>query len=421
MKRIYLDYAATTPVDPAVLDATLPWFAESSPARHASRLAGVAGWGNPGSLHYFGQQAMAAVDESRERIAGAIGADFREIIFTGSATEANNLALRGAIGKYISGNRPRISGNQRPRLIVSAIEHESVLETAKDLERDGIEAIYLPVDKNGIVDLKKLKSALNEWTILVSVMCANNEIGTIQPIAEIAKIIKAFRVEGSGRPPFHTDAVQAFQYLDCGADKFGVDLMTLSAHKIYGPKGIGALYIRHPSTDNRKLSPIITGGGQEFGLRSGTENVPAIVGFAEAVELAVKNRDKEFKRIAELRNHFWEGLKKIYPKAQLNIGGNQLLDQRPSAVLPNILNVYFPGHEAQDLLTKFDLAGIAASSGSACSARSIKPSHVLKALGYPEKRIRNSIRFSLGRPTTKAEIDEALKRIVEIFNREIIH
>ena len=398
MKRIYLDYAATTPVDPAVLRAMEPYFSEK--------------FGNPGSLHSFGQEAIAAVDRSRETIAKFIGAEFREVIFTGSATEANNLVLRG----IIKNAQRKIA---RPRIIVSAIEHESILETAHDLERNGVEIVYLPVDKNGIVDLKKLKASLNEQTVLVSVMYANNEIGTIQPIVEIAKIIGEFKTESAGLKPklaskkniayplFHTDAAQAFQFLDCDVRELGVDLMTLSSHKIYGPKGAAALYIRGNSgkAQDNILNALTTGGGQEFGLRPGTENVPAIVGFAKAAELAVTMREKELKRIEKLRDQLLRGIKKIYPKAVLNGATNK------REALPNILNIYFPGRASQDLLTRFDLAGLAVSSGSACRSRAFESSYVIEAIGHSKECARSSIRFSLGRPTLKGEIDEALKII----------
>ncbi|MDP2598477.1 MAG: cysteine desulfurase family protein [Candidatus Liptonbacteria bacterium] len=310
MEKIYLDYAASTPVDPRVFEAMRPYFTEK--------------FGNPGSLHSFGQEAIAAVDKSRETIAKALGADFREVIFTGSATEANNLALRGVIKRF----EYRISNIEYPRIIISAIEHESVLETARDLEREGIEVVYLPVDRRGVVDLEKLKEALNERTVLVSIMHANNEIGTAQPLFEIHRIIEDFKKRNSSIPQFlncpllHSDCAQAFQFLDCDVDALGVDLMTLSAHKIYGPKGIGALYVRQGKEKNVKLpdsrfqilDSIATGGGQEFGLRSGTENVPLIVGFAKAVELAIAVREKEARRIGDLRDRFWAELKKIAQK-----------------------------------------------------------------------------------------------------------
>ncbi len=415
MKHIYLDYAASAPVASEVLRAMGPYFAEK--------------FGNPGSLHSFGQEAIAAIDASREGIAKAIGADFREIIFTGSATEANNLALRGVLKEYRIRNlefRGAEKGKKEveslnpqsyilnPRIIVSSIEHESILETARDLEHDGVEVIYLPVERGGIVNLEKLKSALNERTILVSIMYANNEIGTIEPISEIAKLVQEFRIQNLefrksqnpksyilspiSYPLFHADAAQAFQFLDCNAQNLGMDLMTLSAHKTYGPKGIGALYVR----DGTKLGSVTTGGSQEFGLRSGTENVPLIVGFAKAMELVMNVREQEAKRIAGFRDHFFAELTKIYPKAKSNG------PEKDSERLPNILNIYFPDYESQDLLTKFDLAGLAVSAGSACRSRAVESSYVIEALGYSKDRAKRSIRFSFGRPTTEKDVERAL-------------
>ncbi len=401
MEKIYLDYAATTPIDKEVTNVMRPYFGDK--------------FGNPGSLHSFGQEALKAVDESREKIAKAIGADFREIIFTGSATEANNLALRGTIkaAHLFSDGTSRTKTIGRPhRIIISDIEHESILETCRDLENEGVEIIYLPVDKSGFVDLKKLKESLNERTILVSIMYANNEIGTIQDISEISKIINNFKKEKRNSetyPLFHTDAVQAFQFLDCDINKLGIDLMTLSAHKIYGPKGVGMLYMRELKAQSSKLKAITTGGGQEFGLRSGTENVASIVGFAKAVELAAKNREKETKRIGELTDYFWQEIKKIEPKAELN--GNSILSKSDVNKLPNILNIHFPNRRADDMLIKLDLNGIAVSSGSACSARAMKPSYVLKAIGLTDQKIKSSLRFSFGKFTTKKEINETIKRM----------
>jgi cysteine desulfurase len=477
MKRIYLDYAASTPVEPAVMEAMRPYFSEK--------------FGNAGSLHSFGQEAQAAIDKSRETIAKAIGADFREMIFTGSATEANNLALRGVIkavrqfsrgtgcssapaaeaalnsrsddGRLKSADQPhRISESfrsrtaKRPRIIVSSIEHESVLETAKDLEKDGVEVLHLPVDRGGYVVTEKLKELLNERTILVSVMYVNNEIGAVQSISQIVKIVDDFRnrkidnkhsaTNKNGQmsgakcqmlPLVHTDAVQAFQFFDCDVRKLGIDLMTLSAHKIYGPKGIGVLYIRNSKLETRnskqtqnsnvktqtgnasnlefRVSAVITGGRQEFGLRSGTENVPAIVGFSKAVELVSNSRELENKRVCELKNYFWKELKKVFPNAAVNgLEPEVALGQLKSA--PHILNVYLPGELAQDLLIKFDLAGVAVSSGAACSARSSKPSHVLLALGLPIERVRASLRFSFGKPTKITD----LKRVVGVLRNILL-
>ncbi|KKU85403.1 MAG: Cysteine desulfurase [Parcubacteria group bacterium GW2011_GWA2_47_8b] len=430
MKSIYLDYAASTPIDPRVVAAMSPYFTEI--------------FANPNSLHRFGQEASRAVFVSRQTIARSLGADYKEIIFTGSATEANNLALRGSIKaiQKIQIHSNNSNGNSdilnRPRIIVSVIEHESVLETCRDLEKEGVEVIYISVNKEGIVDLKKLKSTLNDRTVLVSVMYANNEIGTIQPIDKISEIIRNFResriknqesrkadskfiIHNSLFPLFHTDAVQAFQYLDCNVKNLGVDLMTLSAHKIYGPKGIGALYVRdaiqkiqiHSNNSNgnsdisdRLLAPIITGGDQENGLRSGTENVSYIVGFAKAVEIADKVRGPESARVEKLRNYFWRSLQKAFGSKSIALNGS--LQNR----LPNNLNIYFAGRSAQELLIKLDLVGgVAASSGAACATRVNKESHVLKALGFTPARASGSLRFSLGRPTTKKEIDSAVEKL----------
>jgi len=402
MKRFYFDYAATTQIDPEVLKEI------NFNLRN--------NFGNPGSLHYFGQKAMASVDKSREKIAKSIGADFREIIFTGSATEANNLALRGVVKFFKISSQSALRQKNSPlKIIVSSIEHESILETAKDLEKEGVEVVYLKVNKNGVVDLDQLKKKLNERTVLVSIMYANNETGAIQPLFEIKKIINDFKKRNpqlptpnskkkskflinqlANYPLFHTDAVQAFQYLDC--DVNGVDLMTVSAHKIYGPKGIGALYAR-----NNNLNPIITGGGQEFRLRSGTENVALMAGFAKAIELANEKRQKEKKRIFLLTQYFFKEIKKIIPSAQLNT--------EKAERLPNILNIVFPGYDAESLLIKLDLNGIAVSRGSACMARSSQASYVLKEMGLSENKQRSSLRFSFGKFTTKEEMSSALKII----------
>ena len=324
------------------------------------------------------------------------------MIFTGSATEANNLVLRGAARKF------RGVRSAPPRIVVSAIEHESVLETADDLAREGAEVVRIPVNAAGIADLKKIKESLTPETAIVSVMYANNEIGAVQPIREVANIVDDFKRKLHERPEakdpfplFHTDAAQALQFLDCAADELGVDIMTISSHKIYGPKGIGALYVR----DLGSLAPLISGGGQEFGLRSGTENVPAMVGFAKAIDLALVAWEKESPRIAALRDRLWAGIKKIAPDARINGPENN------SGKLPNILNVYFPGRTAEELITKWDLAGLAVSAGSACRARAVQPSYVIEALGYSKERANASIRFSLGRPTTAEDIEGALKTI----------
>jgi len=415
-KRIvYLDHAATTPTDPRVRRVMNDSLREN--------------FGNPGSLHQAGQKSSASVFKSRRQIADSIDADYKELIFTGSATEANNLALCGAAENFYSRSRFQ---NRKPkaRIIVSAIEHESVQGAARELEKKGFEIITLPVLRSGLVDLGALKRSLDKNTILVSVGYANNEVGVVQPIAEIAEIIRRFKDKnevflnmlptsprtsnsptgGSNKYPlFHTDAVQAFQYLNCAVSELGVDFMTLSAHKIYGPKGIGALYVRLPGNkkeiglNSYPLKPLIFGGGQEFGLRSGTENVAAIAGFAEAVKIAKSKRDQETMRLAKLRDYFFNRLKKINSKLKIN-GSRQFR-------LPNNLNIYFPDVDVSTLLTELDLNGVAAAAGSACRARLVEPSPVLTAMGFPLKRSGSSIRFSLGRGTTRADIDYAVKVI----------
>ncbi|TSC89706.1 MAG: cysteine desulfurase [Parcubacteria group bacterium Gr01-1014_3] len=419
--RIYLDYAASTPVDPRVVKAMQPYFTEI--------------YGNPHALHSFGQEASRAVFESKRVIGQAIGADYKELVFTGSATEANNLAIRGAVKSY----KLKVKSSGKPRIITTTIEHESILETCRGLEKEGVEVIYIPVNRDGLVDLKKLEAALNDRTVLVSVMMANNEVGTIQPISEISSIIKNWKlkIKNSAYPLFHTDAVQAFQYLDCNVNELGVDLMTLSAHKIYGPKGIGALYVRGHrakglgfSGEQPKgslapigywLHPIITGSGQEFGLRSGTDNVPYIVGFAKAVELSMAMQNRESKRVGELRDYFWKELQKIkvVPRQARKIlvpersrGASMQLNGSMKYRLPNNLNIYFPGKSAQELLIKLDLAGASVSPGAACSTRTSKASFVLEAMGFSEDRASQSLRFSFGRQTTQAEIDRAAKILV---------
>ena len=437
MKYIYLDYAATTPVDPEVIHAMTPYFG--------------AQYGNPSSLHSFGQEAIAALDNARETITKSIGYDFRDIIFTGSATEANNLVLRGVVRKFLDETGTSVP----PRIVVSSIEHESILETARILEKEGVEVVKLKVNKEGLVSLKELEKNLTENTVLVSVMYANNEVGVVQDISKIAQVVRNFRnskLEARNQkqiqnlksqvpnisnfdirisdltryPLLHTDAVQAFQYLNCNVNSLGVDLMTLSAHKVYGPKGVGALYVRNSKLEAQNpkqiqnlkskvpnisnfdirisdlpLSPITVGGGQEYGLRSGTENVAGIVGFAKAVELADKLRTKEAVRVSKLRNELWAGIKKIFPKALINGSKKRL---------PNNLNIYLPGKDAQFVLTKLDLLGIAASAGSACVARALTQSHVIKALYNNDNRAKQSIRFTLGKYTTSSEIKEVVAR-----------
>ncbi len=361
---------------------------------------------------------MTAIDKARERVAQFLGCSQREVIFTGSATEANNLALKGVIFNSRFSN-PKY--DFKAHIITSAIEHDSVLEVCRALEKEGVEVTYLPVSKEGIVKPEDVEKALKDNTVLVSIMYANNEIGTIQPIAEIADVICNFRKQRANRkeqyvndarfaigamPYFHTDAVQAVNYLDCNVNKLGVDLMTLSSHKIYGPKGVGALFIRKGTP----ISPLIHGGGQEFGIRSGTENVAGIVGFGEAIfQISSPQVQKTKYKIQKLRDRLIDGVLKIIPEARLN--GSK--DRR----LPNNANFLFPGVDSQTLLIALDQEGIAVSSGSACSMRTIEPSHVLIALGLSPKEARSSLRVTLGRYTTQKEIDTFLKILPRVIKR----
>jgi len=407
MERIYLDYAASTPVHPKVKEAMLPYLDEK--------------FGNAGSLHSFGRDAMAALDAAREAIAGILGAKFHEVIFTSSATEANNLALRGIVEGYrvqgsgFSKNRGAQNSTLdpsgytlNPRIITTPIEHESIEETSRDLEEEGVEVVRLPVSKEGFVNPEDVGAALTPNTVLVSVIYGSNVIGTIQPVREVAEVVKRYRGKtGKPYPLFHTDAAQALQFLEVGVGELGVDLMSLSSQKIYGPKGAGALYI---SEDTLPLvSPVITGGSQEFGLRAATEDIPAIVGFSRAIELISLNKENEAERLRSLRDRLWDGLKTAHPELELN--GPEPGPRR----LPNNLHVYFPNHDSDELMVKFDLAGLAVSVGSACSMRSTRSSYVVKALGVDPKRASHSLRFSLGRPVTAGQIDNAISRILKLL------
>lgn len=382
-KKVYFDYAASTPVDPGVLNSMLPYFGEK--------------YGNAASIHSFGQEAQIAIDESRTKIADFFGCSFREIVFTGSATESINLAIRGAI---------KAAKDKKPHIVTSQIEHEAVLDTYRDLEKDGVEVTILPVSADGFVKPEDVKNALKENTVLVSIMYANNEIGVIQPIKEIGQIIKEFKESReSVYPLFHTDAVQAVNFLDCNVERLGADLLSFSGQKIYGPKGVGGLYCK----EGMPIKPIITGSGQEFGLRSGTSNVPLIVGLAEAVALLPEMK-KMAGQIKQLRDRLIERVIKEIPGAKLN--GS--LENR----LPNNVNLNFGAVKSKfdsSLIVALDLAGFAISAGSACQSKAQKPSHVLTAIGLSPQEVKKSIRVSLGKTTTMEEIDElaeALKRIL---------
>jgi len=393
MKKIYLDYASSTPVLKEVFKSMEPYFSKK--------------YGNPGSLHSFGQEAIAAVNNARKSVAKSINADFSEIIFTSSATEANNLILRGVVKKFWENKKTE--NDQKPKIIISSIEHESIIETALDLEKEEkINLIFLKVDGFGKINLKDIEKEIDKNTILISVMYVNNEVGVTEPISSIAEIVNKFRnLNKSYYPIFHSDAAQALMYFDCDVKKMKIDSMTISGQKINGPKGVGALYINE-NLKNKILSPIITGGGQEFKIRSGTENTPAIVGMGKAIELASKNREKNKKYVSKIKNYFWNKIKRIYKNAKINGASDS----------PHILNIDLEEETTSDFLIALDINGIAASAGSACQARFWKPSHVLKAMGISEEKIRSSLRFSFGINTTKKEIDIAASRIKKIKERK---
>ena len=374
MKRIYLDYAATTPTHPEVVAAMLPYFTDT--------------FGNPSSIHSFGQEAKGAIEEARDKVAALIGAKSDEIVFTSGGTEADNFAIKGV--SYANEHK----GNH---IITTSIEHHAVIEPLKFLERRGFKVTYLPVDEYGLVDPQDVREAITDRTILISVMHANNEIGTIEPIAEIGEIAKECGVY------FHTDAVQMAGHIPLNVNELGVDLLAMSAHKLYGPKGVGALYARKGT----KLVPLMHGGEQERRRRASTENIPGIVGFGKAVEIAQGEMGEEAKRLTILRDRLIKGLLERINGVRLN--------GHPTRRLPNNVNVSIHFVEGESMLLSLDLEGIAASTGSACSSSTLEPSHVLLALGLSHEQAHGSLRFSLGRETTEEGIEhvsEVLPRVV---------
>lgn len=375
-KVIYLDNNATTPLHPEVLKAMLPCFNEK--------------YGNASSIHFEGRQAKKALEESRGVIGDALGTESVDIIFTSGGTESDNFAIKGVA----FANREK--GNH---IITSSFEHLAVLSTCKYLETQGFKVTFLPVDKYGVVDLEALKDAITSKTVLVSIMHSNNEVGTIQPIAEIAKILKGKGIY------FHTDAVQSFGKVPLNVEELGVDLLSISAHKIYGPKGVGALYIRK----GVKIDPFHHGGHHERNLRAGTENVPGLVGFARAAEIVKRHMKEESERIRNLRDMLHKGLTDKLDKIYLN--------GHPTNRLPGTLNLSFEGVEGESLLINFDLKGICASTGSACTAGSTEPSHVLMAMKVDPQLAQGSVRFSLGTFNTKEEISYCLEEIPKIVKR----
>jgi cysteine desulfurase len=378
MKKIYLDHAATTPVDKEVFMAMSPYFGQS--------------FGNPSEPHQWGQEARMAVEQAREKVALFLGARPSEILFTSGATEAINLAHKGLI-----------ESQKLPHIITSSIEHKAVLETCKHLEKLGwAKVTYLPVDKNGLVKIDDVEKSIKPETVLVSIMYVNNEMGVIQPIAEIGKLIK--KINNNSKIYFHTDATQAIQYLNCDVNYLGVDLLSLSGHKFYAPKGIGALYFKKGVSIVRQQD----GGEQEYHLRAGTENVPYIVGLGKAIELAEQNKVHSAKYVEKLRNKLTASV--------LKISGVKLVgDIKKNA--PHIVTFLVEGVEGEAMMLLLSEEGIAASSGSACTSGLLEPSHVLLAMGYQPEEAHGSLRFSLGKDNTEEEIDYVLKVLPGIIQR----
>ena len=379
---VYLDHAGTTPLDAKVLEAMIPYFSQH--------------FGNPSSLHTVGQEARYALDEARERVAGVLNCRPREVVFTGGGTESDNAAIHGvATALHETGNH----------IITSSVEHHAVLHACQYLESQGFEVTYLPVDAEGMVQPESVYNAINERTTLVTIMYGNNEIGTINPISEIAKSIKERAGELSRTIVFHTDAVQAAGYLDLDVASLGVDLLSLSGHKFHGPKGTGVLYIKRGTP----YLPLIHGGGQERERRSGTENIPGIIGLSLALESANAIRDETGQRCSALRDRIIGSVLEQIPGTRLNGHATERL--------PNNANFSFTGVEGEPILLGLDVAGIAASSGSACSSGSLEPSHVLLALGQSAETARGSLRLTLGRDNTDEEVDYLLGVLVDLVQR----
>lgn len=376
MNPIYMDYAATTPTDQRVVEAMMPYFGEI--------------YGNPSSLHGFGQEARAAMEEARAKIAAFLGAKPAEIVFTSGGTESDNFAIKGVAWA----NRKK-----GDHVITSAIEHHAVLETCRFLEKEGFRVTYLPVDGDGLVDPADVVKAITDRTILISIMHANNEIGTIQPIAEIGRIAKEKGI------CFHTDAVQTFGHLPFTVDELNIDLLSASAHKLYGPKGMGLLYIRKGT----RITPLVHGGDQESGRRASTQNVPGIVGFGKAVELAAATLQEEVARLTSLRDQFIQGIFERIDGIRLN--------GHPARRLPNNINLSVESIEGEGMILSLDMMGIACSTGSACSSSSLEPSHVLLAIGLPHELSHGSLRFSLGMYTKEGDIDAVLEALPQVVGR----
>lgn len=390
-KKIYLDHAATTPVDKEVLREMLPYFSEK--------------FGNASSIHSFGQEAQRGLDLARAQAAKFFGALPNEIIFTSGATEANNLAIKGVVKSYYS------KFKTKPHLITSAFEHHCVLDTCKSLEKENLaEITFVKPNREGLIQLDDIKKAIRKNTILISIMYVNNEIGTVQPIAEIGKLVKMIndgeRTEKDFRLQFHTDATQAVNFFDCNVAKLGVDLLSMSAHKIYGPKGTGLLYVKKGTA----IKKIQDGGDQEYKMRAGTQNVPGIVGLGQALEqIKKKNVKSGDEKMLKLRDYFIKKVLQEIPKTKLN--GS--LKKRS----PNNANFSFADVEGEGLLLSLDMEGIACSTGSACSSGALTPSHVLLAIGLKAEQAHGSLRFTLGKHTTKQELDATLKKLKQVVGR----
>ena len=377
MRKVYLDNNATTRMREEVLEAMLPYYKDI--------------YGNASSVHEFGRTARRAVDDARDKVARLLGASSaEEIIFTSGGTEADNFAIKGVAHAL------KAKGNY---IITSSIEHQAVLNTCKFLEKDGYKVTYLHVDKNGLIDLDELKNAITDKTILVTVMYANNEVGTIEPVEEIGRIVKESGVY------FHTDAVQAVGKIPFDIKNINVDLLSMSGHKIYGPKGIGALYIKKGT----KIIPQMHGGHHEMQKRAGTENVAGIVGLGKASELASKEVMQEASRLKDLRDYLYQGLVSRIESVRLN--------GHPDKRLPNTLNVGFKYLEGESIVLNLDMEGIAVSTGSACTSGSLEPSHVLTAMGIDPAETQGSIRYSLGRDNTREDMDYVLEVTPSIINR----
>ena len=383
MNRVYLDYNATTPVEPEVLDAMLPYFS--------------AEFGNASSIHTFGQNARAAVETAREQVAALIGARAQEIFFTSGGTESDNHAIFGIVS--LSFPSSLSSTSCRSHIITSLVEHEAVLNACQALEKQGVGVSYLPVDQDGLIDPQDLQAALRKETMLITIMHANNELGTVQPLEEIGRVAKQADVY------FHSDAVQSAGKIPIDVNQLQLDLLSLSGHKLYAPKGIGALYVR----GGTRLRQLLYGGHHQRGVRPGTENVAGIVGLGKAAEIARRSLANDAKRLAALRDQLEHGLLNRVAYARIN-GARAVRT-------PNTANLVFPGVEGEALLIALDLKGLACSTGAACSSGAVEPSHVLTAIGLPAEEARASLRFSLGRHTTQADLDFALQIIPAVVGQ----